>query len=70
MRDNRKWREHPIHLVIKQAIIRSLKSNGGQKRGTGFKENQRGMLLFSLPISSTFNLKMPELTDVYLGISE
>ena len=31
--------------------MRSLKSNGGQKRGTGFKENQRGILLFSLPMA-------------------
>ena len=28
-----------LHLVIKQVIM----SNGGQKRGTDFKETQRGI---------------------------
>ena len=41
----------------------SFKSNGIQKRGAGFKETQRGIWILSLPISSTFNLKMLELTD-------
>ena len=46
---------HPIHLVIKQIIMRSLKSNGTKKRGTGFTETQRGVWLLLLLISSTFN---------------
>ena len=44
-----------IHLVINQAIVRSLKSNGEQKRSTGFKEIQRGISLFCLAISPTLN---------------
>ena len=34
---------HPIYLLIKQAIIRALKSNAGQKRSTGFQETHRGI---------------------------
>ena len=47
-----------------------LKSNGTQKWGKGFKETQRGIQILSLPISSIFNLKMPELTNAYHGISD
>ena len=42
----------------------------GKKRGTGTEEAQRRVLLLSLPISSTFNLKMQGLTDVHIAISE
>ena len=50
--------------------MRSLKSNGGLTRGTGFKKTQRAIWLLSMPISSTCNLKMHELTDVYFETSE
>ena len=50
--------------------MRSLKSNGGLTRGTGFKKTQRAISLLSMPISSTCNLKMHELTDVYFETSE
>ena len=50
--------------------MRSLKSNGGLTRGAGFKETQRAIWLLSMPISSTFNLKMQELTDFYSETSE
>ena len=44
MRDDRKWTAlTPNSLVIKQAIMRALKYNAGQKRSTGFKKTQRGI---------------------------
>ena len=61
---------HPIHLVIKQVMMRSIKSNWAQQRSTGFKETKRGIWIFSVPICSTFTLKMQELTEVYTGISK
>ena len=46
---------HPIHLVIKQVIMRSLKKYWNKKTGTVFKETQRGIWFSFLPISSNFN---------------
>ena len=61
---------HTIHLAVKQTIMRSYKSNGVQKRGKDFKETQGRIWLLFLPISSTFNFKMQELTNVNSWKSE
>ena len=58
------------NLVIEHVLIRSLKCNGGLLRGTSFEGTQREIWLLSMPISSTFNLKMLELTEVYFKTSE
>ena len=46
--------------------MRSLKSNGGLTRGTGFKKTQRAIWLLSMPISSTCNLKCTNLLTFIL----
>ena len=69
-RSDRNWAGLAPDLVTEQVLMRSLKSNGGSTRVTDFKETQRAILLLSMPISSTFNLKMQELTDVYFETSE
>lgn len=48
--------------------MRPLKSNIAQKKG--FKETQRGVWLPSIPISSTFSLKIQKLKDAYFGMSD
>ena len=42
---------------------------GGLTRRTGVKKTRRSIWFFSMPISSTFNLKMKELIEVYFEIS-
>lgn len=48
--------------------MRPLKSTIAQKKG--FKETQRGVWLPSIPISSTFSLKIQKLKDAYFGMSD
>ena len=48
--------------------MRPLKSNIAQKKG--FEETQRGVWLPSIPISSTFSLKIQKLKDAYFGMSD
>ena len=66
IRSGRTWAGLAPDLVIEQVLIRSLKSNDGLTRGTGFKDTQRAIW----PISSTFNSKRQELTNVYFETSE
>ena len=49
----RNWVGLAPDLVIEQVLMRSLKSNGGLTRGTGFKETKRATWILSMTISST-----------------
>ena len=46
-RSERVWSGLSPDLVIEQTLMRSLKSTGGLTRGTGFKEVQRNVYLYS-----------------------
>ena len=55
-RSNRYWGGLSTDLIIKQVLMRSLKSTGGLTRGTGFNELQRALWVMSMPTCSSYNL--------------
>jgi len=56
------WAGLGSDLVIKQTLMRSVKSQGGLTRGSGMSEHQRTVWAMSSTVSSAYNLAMQELT--------
>ena len=69
-RSDRTWAGLSPDLVIKQVLMRALKSTGGLTRGAGFNETQRAIWCLSMPVTSAYNLKMQELTNTLFETSE
>ena len=59
----KKWTELSTDLVIKQVIMRSIKSVGGMTTGRGMSEFQRAQWLLSMPACAEINNAMQEFTD-------
>ncbi len=69
-RSDRCWAGLSTDLVIRQVLIRSLKTNGGLTRGRGFTEVQRLVWLLSMPACADISQCMQELTGVNSDSSE
>ena len=69
-RSNKYWAGLSTDLIIEQVLMRSLKTTGGLTRGTGFSDIQRALWIMSIPICSSYNLAMQELTKVIYRSSE
>ena len=54
-RSERLWAGIGCDLTIEQVLMRSIKTNGGLTRGTGFSEIQRATWLLSKPVVTTYN---------------
>ena len=50
--------------------MRSLKTNDGLTRGTGFTDDQRSISIKSMPICSLYNCAMQEISGVTFVTSE
>ena len=69
-RSNQHWAGLGTDLVIEQTLMRSLKSQGGLRRGSGMSEHQRAVWTMSATVSSAYNLAMEELTGKRYTTSE
>ena len=69
-RGNRYWAGLSTDLVIEQVLMRSIKTNGGLKRGRGMAEMQRLVWLLSKPACADITHSMQELTEVCCNTSE
>ena len=56
------WAGLGCGLVIKQALMRSLKTTGGLTRGSGMSNHQRALWTMSVPVSSTYSEAMQNFT--------
>ena len=59
-RSNRFWAGQSTYLVVKQCLMRSLKTSGGLTRGSGMSEGQRALWTLSTPVTSEYNHVMQE----------
>lgn len=69
-RNERYWGGLSTDLVIEQALMRSVKSQGGLTRGRGMNEIQRLVWLLSMPACAQVNLAMQTLTGIRYESSE
>ena len=63
-RSDHLWAGLSTDLVIKQVLMRSLKTSGGLTRGRGFTKQQRLIWLLSMPACAETNQAMQEMTGV------
>ena len=69
--EGRVWAGLSPDLVIEQTLMRSLKSAGGLKRGTGFKVVQCNAYLFSPAACAEISAAVQKLTGkLYYSTSE
>ena len=64
------WACLSSNLVIKQALIRSLKTSGGLTQGHGMTEKQYLLWLLSGAACAEVNLAMQELTGINYNTEE
>ena len=61
-RSSQYWAGLGSNFVIKQTLMRSLKSQGGLTQGSGMSKHQRTVWAMSSTVSSLYNLAMQDLT--------
>ena len=64
------WSGLSSDLVIKQTLMRSLKSTGGLTRGRGFEDNVRHLWVKSVTYTATVHESMISLSSVNMGSSD
>ena len=69
-RSERLWVGIGCDLTIEQVLMRSIKTNGGLTRGTGFSEIQRATWLLSKPVVTSYNQQLEECLGVLHSSSE
>ena len=69
-RTDRYWAGLSSDLIIKQVLMRSLKTSGGLNDGRGMTENQSLVWLLSMPSCAEINSAMQELTGTGYETSE
>ena len=63
-RSDRFWASLSSELVIKQVLMRSVKTTGGLTRGRGMDESQQASWLLSMPACAEINVAMQNLTEM------
>ncbi len=69
-RSDRYWAGLSTDLVIEQALMRSIKTQGGLTRGRGMSELQRLICILAMPACANMNESMQKLTGVTYETSE
>lgn len=69
-RKDKYWAGLSTDLVIEQALMRSIKSNGGLTRGRGMNEHQRSLWLMSRPACVGMNNAIQEFSNTIYTTSD
>ena len=63
-RSNKFWTGLSSDLVIKQTLMRSLKTSGGLTHGSRMNEEQRSLWTMSMPVTAMYNMAMQDFNSL------
>ena len=69
-RSDRQWAGISVDQVIKQCLMRSVKTTGGLTRGRGFSEIQHLLWVLSMPVRAEVNKSMQDFAGINYITSE